>query len=234
MFRSPTTTAEENLSFYQNDYRSGATTREPNVDELRALTAAKFRGHRKDFSRYIALLAALGARQGQRVLDFGCSWGYGSWQLTQAGYRVSGYEISKPRCSFAREKLAVAAHHDLEAVGDDGTFDVFFSSHVLEHAPSVAAVIAYARRKLKPDGLSVAITPNGSDGFRAANPDSWGKSWGLVHPNLLDDVFFRQAFPRCLLAASPFDPPEIGRRWKSNLREVPALDGRELMVATHL
>ena len=41
------------------------------------------------------------------LLDFGCSWGYGSFQLKKQGYKVYSYEISKPRSNYAKTKLNI-------------------------------------------------------------------------------------------------------------------------------
>jgi 2-polyprenyl-3-methyl-5-hydroxy-6-metoxy-1,4-benzoquinol methylase len=227
-------TVEESAMFYQTDYSQGFTTEMPNDDALQTVLTNRFKGNEKDYSGYIAVLAALGCKPGQRVLDFGCSWGYGSWQLKQAGYKVIGFEISKPRCGYAQEKLGIDAHTQHEDVGSDQTFDIFFSAHVLEHVPSVRDTIAFARRKLKPGGLFIGFTPNGSMAFKNASPIAWGRLWGVVHPNFIDDVYYRRAFPSCLLASLPYDVDDITTRWKANGLTTPKLDGSELMVATRL
>jgi 2-polyprenyl-3-methyl-5-hydroxy-6-metoxy-1,4-benzoquinol methylase len=167
---------------------------------------------------------------GARLPDFGCSWGYGSWQLQRAGFRVTSFEISRPRCRYAREELHLDARDDLAEVA--GPFDVFFSAHVLEHVPVVSEVIAMARRLLRPGGIFVAFTPNGSDGHRRRKPEAWMKIWGLVHPNLPDVVFYRKAFAKeqLLLASSPYDTAEISAQWEGTRNGAAALDGDELLA----
>lgn len=231
LFRTPTTTNAENFTFYQETYKQGFTSDTPSDSALEELKASKFAGSQKDHTAYIQALTALGARPGDRVLDFGCSWGYGSWQLQEHGFDVTSFEISKPRCRFAREKLGLNAYDSLAQVPGDG-FDIFFSAHVLEHVPSVSAVFEYAQKKLKKGGLFIAFTPNGSSGFRRANPDAWQRFWGTVHPNFLDAVFYRTAFPHALLASNPYDFEQVVQSWekgpaKSNLD----LTGGELMAA---
>lgn len=192
MFRVPTTSREENERFYQSEYSQGFTTSLPAVDELERLKQSLFRGSEKDYSDYLRVLAALGSKPGDAVLDFGCSWGYGSWQLQRAGYRVKAYEISAPRCTYARQELGIDAHSRLDELG--GPFDIFFSSHVFEHVPSVSQCIQFAVQNLKPGGWLVVFTPNGSESFRRVDFRAWNQLWGQVHPNFLDDVFYKNAF----------------------------------------
>jgi SAM-dependent methyltransferase len=235
LFRTPTSTAAEDYSFYQSRYSQGLTTSMPTRAELNDLLERRFRGTEKDYSTYLAVLAALGAEPGDRVLDFGCSWGYGSWQLTDAGYKVVAYEISESRCRYAREELGVDARTNLDQRLDP--VDVFFSAHVLEHVPSVGQVIDLARRVVKPGGWFVAFTPNGSNQARQTHGAIWSKWWGLVHPNFLDDRFYRRAFPseRCLLVSDPYDAAGI-REWASSAGESASgtLSGYELLIAAQL
>lgn len=234
LFRSPTTSQHENSEFYQERYSQGFTTSVPSQHEVDQLISREFRGTEKDYSAYIAVLRAAGVEPGARLLDFGCSWGYGSWQLQRAGFEVTSFEISRPRCRFAKEKLGVRAHSDLSEIA--GPFDAVFSAHVLEHVPAVSDVVSLARGLLRPGGLFVAFTPNGSQALRTRRPDAWMTLWGHVHPNFLDADFYRQAFARDrrLLGSSPYDLARIGA-WSAGTQDQElALDGDELLVAAQL
>ena len=79
MFRAPTTNPEETIRFYQTEYEQGFTTDLPDRDTLGRLKTTAFKGTERDYASYIDVLTALGVEGGARVLDFGCSWGYGSW-----------------------------------------------------------------------------------------------------------------------------------------------------------
>jgi 2-polyprenyl-3-methyl-5-hydroxy-6-metoxy-1,4-benzoquinol methylase len=200
---------------------------------LESLLQSRFIGSEKDYSTYITVLKALGVAYGQRVLDFGCSWGYGSWQLAAAGFQVTAYEISRPRCKYAREKLGVDAHEKLETLRESN-FDVFFSAHVLEHVPSIRDVVEFALTKLRPGGLFIAFTPNGSEAFRQRQPKAWQKLWGMVHPNFPDSLFYRALFPNSLLASTPYDFSRL-TYWRANPSfGAPSEDlaGAELLVAS--
>lgn len=235
LFRTPTTTAEESLSFYQSEYSQGFTTDTPSLDQLEKLKTSEFKGSEKDYSQYLNVLAEIGCKPGDLLFDYGCSWGYGSYQFVQAGYNVTAFEISVSRCEYAKTYLGINAQTRMENVG--GPFDIFFSAHVLEHVPSVSRSLEFAREILRPGGWFVAFTPNGSDALRSKQQESWKYSWGLVHPNFLDDLFYSSAFKSdlYLLASSPYDLESI-KQWASLQQASVSLDlgGGELLVIAKL
>lgn len=235
LFRTPTTTDVENRTFYQTRYKQGFTTNLPDPEELARLKATGFSGTEKDYSRFVTVLKALGVTSGARVFDFGCSWGYGSWQLMQNGYHVECYEISDPRRRYARQKLGCTVHSDLDDV--EPGFDVFFSSHVLEHVASPRNVIEFATSVLRPGGLFIAFTPNGSMAHRAQQPERWQMLWGLVHPNFLDEQYYRRCFGSFpyLLDSEPYCLEDV-RAWRVAESEQWMLDmtGPELMCVARI
>lgn len=210
MYRSPITGDEENRSFYQKAYKEGFTTDLPSESQLRTLLDSGFPGE-KNYKKYIDVLTALGCSPGQRLFDFGCSWGYGSWQFKSYGFEVESFEISQPRANFAREKLGLRVFSSMDDVA--APVDIFFSAHVLEHVPSVAATIETALRILRPGGLFVAFTPNGSEAYRSIDPGGWHRLWGYVHPQMLDDIFYRKRFggDSVTFDTSPYDLGKLSR-----------------------
>lgn len=105
-FRMPQDDITDANDFYQNEYSAGFTTDCPSESALSRLMAERFVGSEKNFAAYIAVLKSLNMEDGDALLDFGASWGYGSWQFKQAGFRVYSYEISKRRAEFARSRLS--------------------------------------------------------------------------------------------------------------------------------
>jgi len=192
LHRIPRDSAGKGKTFYQAAYRQGFTTDMPNDETLQRLLTKKFRGGPRDYQPYLELLAKLGIKKGDTLLEYGCSWGYGAWQLLDAGYQVIAFEISKPRCQYAREKLGISAVDDPQAI--QGPFDVVFSAHVLEHVDQLETALHRQWAWLKPGGLLVGITPNGSEEFRKTHPKNFQKLWGLIHPQLLDDKFLHKRF----------------------------------------
>lgn len=230
LFRVPTDPPGFGDEFYQSEYQSGFTTDCPDTASLRQFLANGFRGTTKDFSSRIALLRALGVEPGSRVLDYGASWGYATWQFNETGYKTVGFELSRQRARFARDMLSVDVRERLDEV--EGPFDVFFSCHVIEHVPQVSQVFEIANRLLRPGGIFVAITPNGCFEAMAVEPNSYHRAWGSVHPQYLDAEFYKQAFPTrpTCLASSPFDIDTI-RNWQRNDNYCGELSGPELLFA---
>ena len=129
-FRVPKASPEKEVQFYQRDYEQGFTTDCPTPDELTRLKRCCFAGTEKDYSSYVAVLRAMRLAPGSSIFDFGCSWGYGSWQLRHAGYRVYSFEVSRPRARYAVENL------QCELFPPDKLpekVDCFFAAHVIEH-----------------------------------------------------------------------------------------------------
>jgi 2-polyprenyl-3-methyl-5-hydroxy-6-metoxy-1,4-benzoquinol methylase len=193
LYRIPTSDAQENEAFYQEDYTEGFTTDLPSTAEIQELMATRFAGSEKNYAHYLAVLRALGVSPGVRLFDYGCSWGYGSHQLAAAGYQVDAFEISRPRAAYARSQFGVSMP-DMETLLP-ASYDVFFSAHVIEHVPSPVAMMALGMRLLKPGGLWVCFSPNGSLTFRQRAPRDWHLMWGQTHPQLVDEVFLQRAFP---------------------------------------
>src|SRR5271168_457081 len=75
LFRWPMETEEEFRRFYQAEYREGAITDLPSAERLARMSQQGFGRTSLDLSSKIALLRAL--EPGGRLLDYGCSWGYG-------------------------------------------------------------------------------------------------------------------------------------------------------------
>lgn len=233
LYRIPTDQPHASAAFYEEEYTSGFTTDCPSREELSRMLTEKFVGTPKDFSGRIRFLEALGVSPGARMLDFGASWGYGTWQLREAGFDVEGYEIGASRARYARECVGVQVHDQAEAIR--GRFDVFFSCHVLEHLPDPTVAFRMAQEYLRPQGLFVAFTPNGSSAYRNRDERRYHKHWGHVHPVYLDDEFYATAFAEApkLLSSSPYDPEAIGR-WNRTSDLTMDLSGWELAFAAVL
>jgi len=230
LYRTPTDSPSLNSNFYQDTYSSGFTTDCPTPDLLAKLKRTGFRESPKDFAPRISLLQALGVQPGQRVLDFGASWGYGVWQLGQAGYDVMGFEISRPRARYAREMLGVNVIDNLRDI--PGSFDAVFACHLLEHVPRPSQVVDWLPQVLQPGGLFVALTPNGSLECMKTDPARYHRSWGQVHPFYLDKEFYHATFrsqPK-LLASWPYDLKEL-TRWDRRSECRLDLSGWELLCS---
>lgn len=183
MFRIPKEGQLSAEAFYQESYSHGFTTDCPSDEELLKLKSTGFRGTEKDYTRYIEILQAAGIQSGARILDFGASWGYGSWQFAQAGYSVYTYEISRARARYAAEKLNCNVLLSLKAMPEQ--IDCFFSAHVVEHLTNPNDLWIHASNVLKPIGKVVILTPNGERIREEQDYRAYHQLWGKIHPLLL-------------------------------------------------
>jgi SAM-dependent methyltransferase len=211
LHRYPIETAGQMAAFYNDGYAEpGLTTELPSPAELSALLASGFKGSIKDFSYHGNVIEAFGVPAKGRLLDFGANWGYASWQFARRGFNVTSYEISQPKAAFGAN-LGVTIHTDLASVGSG--FDAVYSSHVLEHTPDPREVLMQQLALVKPGGLVIAHTPNGSSSWRAAAGRGFSPVWGFVHPVLLTDRFVAHvAGPRPYFVSSN-DRPENVSQW---------------------
>jgi hypothetical protein len=228
-FRVPKEDTERANKFYESEYQQGSTTEVPSPDELQELMASGFAGTERDYSRYIAVLESWGIRRGARVLDFGCSWGYGSWQLRRAGYEVFSYELSHRRAEYARIHLGCTM---VEPGATPTGIDCVFAAHVLEHLCVPQEFWRIARQVLVADGSIACFVPNGNPALEAQSPD-YHKLWGQVHPLLLAPASLRNMAEasgfRGSVYSTPYPLQAISRH-----SDAPDLFGDELALLARM
>jgi 2-polyprenyl-3-methyl-5-hydroxy-6-metoxy-1,4-benzoquinol methylase len=178
----------------------------------------------KSFASKIEILKSY--KPSGHVLDFGASWGYGSWQIQQAGYRVEAFEIDAVRANYGAEKLGLSFSmnwHDLKSTGR--TFDIIFTSHVLEHLPSLNTIFSDFATLLSPGGLLIIFVPN-STGVENRTVFQRKKSFafGEKHTFAFTADFFIQNLPKYGFTLLNVDVQPHGVA-KPNL-----IDGNELLV----
>lgn len=227
LFRSPT---DQNLTcdaFYQEDYEGGVATDLPAPEELEVMIREKFCSFNNSYWSKIDLVEKIGIERGVRVLDYGASWGYGTYQWCERGYEAEGFEIGYSRAVFGRENLGMKISSSTDEL--KGSFDIFFSCHVIEHIPKISDVFSLAEKLLKPGGLFIAFTPNGSAERRKISPSTWAKSWGLVHPLFLDKEYYLHEFCRkpLMMSSSPYTDINL---WGREQCKILGLTGDELLV----
>ena len=100
------------------------------------------------------------------------------------------YELSLPRRKFGEAKLGI--EYIEKPPEKDMRFDLFFSSHVIEHMQNPIILRDWIVKSLKDDGISFITCPNGSDSAKFNK--NWSQSWGEVHPNFISDRFLCKNF----------------------------------------
>lgn len=190
-FRIPKDVVEEAFDYYQTRYQQELTTACPSESDLAKLIEANFSGSSVDFRKYIEILKVLPLEADGPLLDFGASWGYGSWQFRQAGFEVYSLEISQPRAIYAREKLHCQLINDIEEI--PRRVKIFFSSHVIEHLPDPNLLWQAASRALDSDGIMVTFCPNGEPcREQICGTKIYDKLWCQKHPLLLNGRCLRK------------------------------------------
>jgi SAM-dependent methyltransferase len=123
---------------------------------------AYFRLHRH---RYAAILAAIEASAGARVLEVGVNPGQFTQLLVGSGFRVSGVDLNPAPRQALWDTLGIEvrqAHLDHEPLPyPDASFDRIIFSEVIEHLVySPLPVLREFRRVLAPGGRLIVTTPN--------------------------------------------------------------------------
>lgn len=232
-FRHPTDSAEVNRAFYQEEYAEGdgITTFTPEPEDLKSLMNDGFsKFPTKNADRIKILFNDLfPGKANLKVVDYGASWGYISYQLVSCGFDVDSFEISKPRADFGNKHLQLHIHTDQDLIRNEN--EIFFSSHVIEHVPNPRATLGFARSKICKGGLVVTLCPNGSQAFREANPERFKSMWGKVHPNFLTEKFFKKIALDCpyYIASTPEGWSRISSWDKRSQVISPDLTGPEIL-----
>lgn len=232
-YRHPLEKREQSHQFYQETYSEGdnLTTYMPSEEELQELKSKSFKtSSNRSADRLLAIFeACLGDVKGRKLVDYGSSWGYISYQLKEAGMEVQSFEISVPRATFGNKTLGLDIKSDVSKL--KGGNDVFFSSHVIEHVPSPSEMIQTGASLLTTEGYFIAICPNGSPEFRQKYPVNFHQLWGKVHPNLLTARFCQKAFRNhpYYIASTPFDPTDV-KAWDKQAQITRNLSEGELLV----
>ncbi len=106
------------------------------------------------------LFEAVGSFSGLRVLEIGCGSGYVLGQLKKAGAECIGCEVGPwSRLVEERYGIRVLQAQFSEALFEPGSFDLVFSSMVLEHVKDPDSLLAQQVSLLRDRGILFAAVP---------------------------------------------------------------------------
>lgn len=95
---------------------------------------------------------------GARILEVGAGTGQQALELQRRGYAVEAIEI--PSSNYAQDRLFPIVDFDGRRIPfPDHSFDIVFSSNVLEHVPDLVQMHGEIRRVLKPGGYALHVLP---------------------------------------------------------------------------
>ena len=105
----------------------------------------------------------------RRVLELGCSDGYMTRWMVDAGCDVTGVEVDPEAAEQARQWATEVVVGDLDSLDLEETlggrrFEVVLCGDVLEHLRNPTRALVAARRLLEPGGVVVASVPNVAHG----------------------------------------------------------------------
>lgn len=126
--------------------------------------------------RFREVLEHADLRSGQRVLDLGCGWAYGTHWARTLGCRVSGIDLGHDQLSWARRAMPDGAGLGLVRTNArqmpyaDATFDRAYSVEMMEHVfrPDRPRVMGEIARVLKRGGRVAISTPNSASPIEVA------------------------------------------------------------------
>ena len=125
--------------------------------------------------RFREVLRAADLQAGNRVLDLGCGWAYGTHWARERGCQVAGIDLGFDQLKWARAALPRAAELGLTQANarslpfPDATFDRAVSVEMMEHVfrPDRPRVFAEIARVVKPGGRVAISTPNAASPIEA-------------------------------------------------------------------
>jgi SAM-dependent methyltransferase len=98
---------------------------------------------------------------GASILEIGGGTGYQARRLSQDGYQVTSIDV--PNSNYAnQQEFDVQAYDGVNIPFPSGSFDVVFSSNVLEHVLELERLQNEMKRVLRPGGYCVHLMPTGS------------------------------------------------------------------------
>src|SRR5947208_5328133 len=95
---------------------------------------------------------------GERVLEIGAGTGQQAIALRERGFQVEAIEV--PDSNYNQHQVfPITAYDGRHIPFPDASFDVVFSSNVLEHVRDLPALEAEIKRVLRPGGFCVHVMP---------------------------------------------------------------------------
>lgn len=131
---------------------------------------------------------------GSRILEIGGGTGYQAKRLTEDGYQVESIDI--PDSNYVtQQEFPVRAYDGRNIPFAENSFDIVFSSNVLEHVADLNYLQNEIKRVLKQDGVCVHVMPTGAWRFwtNIAHYVELGQRLAGLVPRLIPNGMTKQA-----------------------------------------
>jgi 2-polyprenyl-3-methyl-5-hydroxy-6-metoxy-1,4-benzoquinol methylase len=150
------------------------------------------------------------------LLDFGCGRGYFLKSAADAGFAVSGIDISEIAAEFVRNRFKLNATNETldELIHKNRQFNIVTMWHVLEHFIEPYEALQKVRALLKTGGICVIEVPNlNSLKFRLSKNKWQGGNHPRYHRTFFTGTSLRQAlfktgFSSCRRAGLSYNIPD--------------------------
>jgi SAM-dependent methyltransferase len=118
------------------------------------------------------------------LLDVGCSAGWFMSVAREAGWKVTGLDVSAPAVAYSKSRGLDARVATLDNHGlPPGAFDVITMFDCIEHMPSPLTALRAVRALLAPGGVVMITTPNVEGLFPRFTYQLFGRNFGAWdHP----------------------------------------------------
>lgn len=100
-------------------------------------------------------------RPGARILEIGAGTGQQAAEIARHGFAVDAIEVGSSNYSGVRV-FPIREYDGLHIPYPDASFDIVFSSNVLEHVPHLSELNREIARVLKPGGYGLHVMPTPS------------------------------------------------------------------------
>lgn len=196
IYRWPVDIPEDTFSFYKKIYKKvEAPVAPPANTVLQQLIQQKFKGSAWDKTHRLYFIRRLIEYRG-KLLDFGCSWGYGTYQYADLGFKVVGLEIDKERANFGRVHLGLDLYSDWKEFEDQTYFEVILADHTLEHLNNLRETFDEFKKHSKTGTKLIIFVPNGGCVAARRLGVKWGPFIGESHAVALTMDWFFKNLPR--------------------------------------
>lgn len=140
----------------QNELAPDAEKRAAMSEESEGLT-----GHLEELRREEIAAVRPWFKPGMHVLDLGGGSGYQARFIASLGCTVMSIDVAE-RPVPPHQFYPVMNYDGHTIPAADNSFDIIFSSNVLEHIPSLEGIFQEMQRTLKPGGVLIHILPSAS------------------------------------------------------------------------